>query len=467
LQQVPAGWDFEILVGGQPTDLGRAVVAGFPRAQFIEVQSSKVTAKLNHMAGQTSAELLLMADDDDLQPFNRLMAAVSAYERGAVWSASGIHRFVNTTDGRIAHWEGRASTGHVGTSVSVDRSTFLRVKGYPLVSSGKDGHLAHRLHAIKASFHDISIEIGDELVCLQHATNINTRPFPPPHRQKRKGKFQITGLPSDTMLPLTAQRTVDGLLHPSRVISIGITTCNRPVGCLRLLEDIDRYTPEGKVVHVAVFDDASTEDYSAVKRFLQTRGWLYFRAPQNHGKQQWWRLVNQMLAYWQATPAAHYYFIQDDIRLCEDFFTRTIALWDTIRHRDKVSLYLLRDSSRSKVGSECWTAFKSRIEGKVEQTQWVDCNAFLFNAEFLKRLGAALYPVPPKRWAKDPSLSSGVGRQFSQRLHLAQGRLYRSLHSYVLHMEAESQMNPVARKRDPLQAVQFIDSQDTAPRSSP
>ena len=456
LQTVPAGWEYEILVGGEPHDAGREVAAAVG-ATFVAVGSPKVTDKLNQLARTTDAELLLMADDDDLQPMNRLITAVAAFEQGAMWSASGIHLFVNTTDGRISHWEGRASTGHVGTSVSVARSFFLRVNGYPSVPSGKDGHLAHRLHGIKAPFKDISIEIGEDLVCLQHAENLNTRPFPRPGQRRSKGKFKITGLPTNTPLPLAAQRTVTGILSPDKVISIAITTCNRPDGCLRLLEDIDRDTPDSKVIHVAVFDDGSTADYSAVKRYLQTRGWLYFRAPQNHGKKLWWRWVNKVLTYWQAAPAAHYYFIQDDIRLCEDFFTRTIALWDTIRHRDKVSLYLLRDASRSKVGMECWTSFKSRVEGKVERTQWVDCNAFLCNTEFLTRLGASLHPIHTRRWDSNPTLSSGVGRQFSLRLDLAKGRLYRSLHSYVLHVDVKSQMNPEARKRDPLQAVRFID----------
>jgi FkbM family methyltransferase len=239
-------------------------------------------------------------------------------------------------------------------------------------------------------------------------------------------------------------------------IAIAITTYNRPESCLRLLRDIAR-DKAGYRVRVVVFDDASAEDYKPVRQFCRTHGWQYVRAAQNHGKRQWWRWVNEVLARWTRDAADHFYFIQDDMRLCSDFFRRTLSLWDQISDQNKAALYLLRDAKRNAPGITCWTQFKSRIEGAVERTQWADCNAILLNRTFLDTLGGALEPIPQSRWDKNPLLSSGVGQQWSQRLHAAKKGMFRPLESYVLHIDEPSHMNPEARRKNPLRAVKFVD----------
>ncbi len=463
LQQVPAGWSFEILVAGQPGDPGEAVTSIFTNARFFTIPSPKVTDKLNHLAKQTNAELLLMADDDDLQSLNRLAAGVTALDSGCQWSASGVHRFVSMESGKVARWTGPPSSGFVGTTVSITRALFLKVKGYPSVPAGKDGHLAFRVNKVKGvRFFDTSKLIGDETICLQHGSNINTRPFPGRAKVRRKGIFRIRGLGpwQEAGLSVMAAESLRGLLTPSvpgKAISVALSTYNRPDSCLRLLQDIKRDAGD-LGIHVTVFDDGSTANYEQVCVFLTQQGWQWVTNAVNLGKRGYWQTMNKVIRQWAKAPLTHYYFLQDDIRLCNDFFNRTIELWDKVPDRQKASLYLLRDSHRGELGSTCWTGYKSRIEGSVERTQWCDCAAFLASRHFVEGLSGRIHAIPGSRWAGNSKLSSGVGQQISTRLHKANKGLYRALDSYVLHKDAgNSLMNPRARRENPMAATCFID----------
>ena len=247
-QKVPDGWGFQILVSGKADDSGQAVVAKCRGARFIPCTSDKDTDKLNLLAKATSAELLLMADDDDLQPLDRLAVAIQAYEQGAGWSASGPHRFFSMTTGQMARWDGKASRGLVGTSVSVSRQIFMKANGYPSVDSGKDGRLAARIRRTspQARFKDIS-NIGDGLICIQHASNINRRPFPAKGVKTAKGWFSIVGQGhwATADLPDFARDTLMGLHHGGEVRVGSLATIPSRVGMLQqvvkaVLPQVDR-----------------------------------------------------------------------------------------------------------------------------------------------------------------------------------------------------------------------------------
>lgn len=218
-QAVPQGWQMEILVGGEVHDPGAQVCRTYqPQVRFIGLAHSRVTDKLNALALETQADLLLMADDDDLQPINRLKAAVQMFDQGCAWSASGLHRFVDLKTGQVARWTGKSQWGLVGTSVSITRELFLKAGGYPSVAAGKDGHLAYRVNQQPPpKFGDVGPLIGEGLICLQHGKNINTRPFPSVGEVTTKGKFEIRGEGSWTVaaLPEPTRVTLSTLLNPN------------------------------------------------------------------------------------------------------------------------------------------------------------------------------------------------------------------------------------------------------------
>ena len=462
VQQIPEGWAFEILVAGRANDPGRPF-AEATGATYVPVEHDWVTVKLNALIPHVRGELCLLADDDDIQDPERLLAAVEAHQEGAGFSATGVKWVYHVKEDRLTRWSGVNHAHLVGTTVSVRIELLRRVGGWPLISKGKDGPFADRLRKIGAVFHNLSSRLTNTVV-RQHGQNIwKRRPLPNPGAHASKGRFQITGHKTlhDHLddLPLSTQNI---LLHPEGdaplgpTIAVAVTTYSRPESCLRLLKDIARSVGPCRV-RLAVFDDCSPGNYKSVRRFLRQQGWEWVEAPHNHGKKRWWQIVNRVFNWWAVEPTDYYYFIQDDIRLCKDFFGRTLRLWGEIQDPAKVSLYLLRDEARNQTGIQCWTLFRSRVVGPVEKTQWVDCNAFLCNELFLHHLGGQLTPISLRRWSRNPAISSGVGRQISIRLNQSGATLYRVLSSYVLHLEEVSLMNPEDRKKNALRAVDFVD----------
>lgn len=191
-QASPTGWTFNVFVGGQPNDPGRAVAEGLG-AEYIVVKSQTVTTKLNAMLRQVKGELVLLADDDDIQPSNRLWAAVRAFESGFDWSASGDHWFYDIPNDCLTLWSGPASAGLVGTSLSISTKLARKARGWPSMKRGKDAPMAKRLKDAGGKFRSVTAEIGPNLVCLQHGKNIWTRPVVGKGEVSRKGSFNIEG----------------------------------------------------------------------------------------------------------------------------------------------------------------------------------------------------------------------------------------------------------------------------------
>ena len=194
IQTVPPGWTYEILVAGEPTDLGRWEAGDFDRTRFVSVASSLVTTKLNKLLQETDAELVILADDDDLQPQGRLAAAVSAFTGGFEWAGSRICHFYHVAQDCLTRWEG-PRVGLIGTSLSFSTKLLREIQGWPELERGKDGPLVDRIQRLERR--PIPADLTDDLaktVCLQHGKNIWDRPLVDKGSSTSKGTFQIRGL---------------------------------------------------------------------------------------------------------------------------------------------------------------------------------------------------------------------------------------------------------------------------------
>jgi len=196
-QTVPAGWDYEILVGGEPTDAGKGLVQKMERVRYVEVTSQTVTSKLNAIlqAAGPTVDLVLLADDDDIQPIGRLAAACRAHDEGAHWSGVAEVLFYALAEDRVMRWTGRAEQGLIGTSISFAGEHLRKVGGWPERARGKDGPMAAAFRKgmnTRPVFKDITKEI-DLIVCLQHADNIWNRAVLEREGRSRKGSFEIIG----------------------------------------------------------------------------------------------------------------------------------------------------------------------------------------------------------------------------------------------------------------------------------
>lgn len=243
----------------------------------------------------------------------------------------------------------------------------------------------------------------------------------------------------------------------ARRVCIAITTYCRPQGLTWLLDDIERQWPAGEPLDLRIYDDGSPATDAAFLERARANGWSYLRAPVNHGRTRWWQWWNIILADLRSSAASVFYVLQDDMRLCADFFGRAGRLWDAIPDDAKGALDLHVAQGRDALGSTCWTGIPAQAVGEVIRSGWIDCAAFLAPRRLLDKLGWRLDPISPRRWAREPSLSSGVGRQVSMRA-VAQGlMLYRVSRSLTVHDDSPSLLNADVRRRTPLRTAGFVD----------
>ena len=241
-------------------------------------------------------------------------------------------------------------------------------------------------------------------------------------------------------------------------IEVVITTYNRPDRLMLLLQDIE-LQGGGLDICVRVYDDASTADYSKVADFLLSRKQQFIRSPTRHGKKGLWRWMTRIFQDTRSVQANHFLFLQDDIRLCRDFFQRVLRVWRSLPDK-RGTLNLHRDESRASHTKGCWTSAPLVREGEVSLTGWTDCAAFVCSREAIADLGWRLHPIPDDRWHENSGLSTGIGQQISTRLHSRGWALYRTEQSLVVHSDAVSWLNP--DRKDSMRTVFFVDGEAAA-----
>lgn len=226
-------------------------------------------------------------------------------------------------------------------------------------------------------------------------------------------------------------------------IQVLIPTCERPDLLARLRESINRKS--------ALFTQFTSIFEDTDKARCEENGfdYTYYMTGKRYGKERFWELVNFMFS--KLIEADYYFFMGDDMSLCESFFEKAIMAYDNIEDEKKICLSLYMPKGRESKPN--WTnVVPVRIKFKgveVLKTQWNDL-CFVAKKDFFEALEYRINPISYKRWAKDPLRSSGVGEQISHRLHKAGYSMYHTIESLVTHGDHPSIMNPVERKLNPL-----------------
>lgn len=227
------------------------------------------------------------------------------------------------------------------------------------------------------------------------------------------------------------------------MLTVLITTYNRPKLLHSLLEDLVSQQGEEKF-RVHVYDDCSTEDYSAVKEFLSSHGWKWHESDENHGKIRHGEFIGRIFGD-QKRRKGPFLFLPDDVRLRDDFFPRMWAAWDSVEDRNKVCMRLLVSEKRRTQSS--WTGVPvSSASDLADEVGFFDAIA-LFNKAFLRALDHTVPPVDG-RTARDPNQSSGMGKAVSMALHRKRKKMYRVKESLLTHVVTVSQMHPDKRLED-------------------
>jgi len=228
-------------------------------------------------------------------------------------------------------------------------------------------------------------------------------------------------------------------------IQILIPTCNRPQQLASLRDSINRKAALFEHEQwTSIFED--TEAASCEEHGIN---YSYYMTGRRYGKENFWQFITFMFS--KLIDADYYFFIADDMELCDSFFERAISTYDNIQDDKKICLSLYMPKGREDKPN--WTNIvptKVKFEGtEVLRTQWNDL-CFVAKKDFFEALEYKINPISYKRWQKDPLRSSGVGEQISHRLHKAGYYMYHTIESLVTHGDHDSVMNPIERKLNPL-----------------
>jgi glycosyltransferase involved in cell wall biosynthesis len=215
-------------------------------------------------------------------------------------------------------------------------------------------------------------------------------------------------------------------------IAVLITTCKRPFSLHKLITKLNE---EKDIYDISffIFDDSKA----------------------GNGKKKFWKTINDLWQQIKAKQYDYYLHIQDDALPEDHFVARAIRMWENIEDKNKIVLNLFLDGSR--LGKTCWTGQWPQLHSfkgtRYLLTQWVDMFSFICEKAFFEKLDWKIEPISDERWSLNPELSSGVGRQISNRLCQSGWNLYQLTESLSEHIGDVSIMNPKVRIREPMKSV--------------
>lgn len=231
-------------------------------------------------------------------------------------------------------------------------------------------------------------------------------------------------------------------------IQVCLTTYERADSLQRLLLDLERES----ATRVCVYDDCSpSADYAQCIALIKQRAWTWQRAPKNHGRVGYPRLIDGIWQDLGKGPSADLYvFLQDDNRLCSLFFQRLVETWQSIDSSSKGAMMLLTDDRDT-----IWGAAKGpKSLGKADRIGWVD-SMYVAPARTLHDFQFRFPVIPPR----PAGLSSGTGLGLTNALRRLGRTMYRANPSLVAHVSIPSLMHGQERVKHPLHAKNYIDGE--------
>jgi hypothetical protein len=220
-------------------------------------------------------------------------------------------------------------------------------------------------------------------------------------------------------------------------ILINITSYNRSKKLLKLLNQL-------KGFDVKVWDDSSNK-FKIEYLLKWDNKTTFYQFKENHGKEKAWKKFKFIFDKLKYTDYDYYFFLPDDVDLCDEFIYKALDLWCGIKDEDKICLSF-SDVKRTK--KPCWTEFESIENYNVIQTQWTDL-MFICEKRFFQLV--ELTEVCETRWKINPLLGSGVGSKISNHFHNMGLKMYNTKENLLIHTGNDnSLMNPQERKKTKL-----------------
>jgi hypothetical protein len=208
-------------VVGHAEDPGRFVSTwsnGVVHCQWLDCESPQVTDKINVALAfirPRGYDIVLLADDDDLQPPYRIEKTVTRITRRCDWVGSRGHTSVELTTGQTTRTMGQSPEAAIVGPAWGFRTSLLAKLGWewPSCDRGKDRPMLDKIRekAPDAVFGDMT-EYMQQIVQLQHGHNLNPRPVPAQGHTWPGRMWQIEGLGKE-MWPPWADAHVRALMR--------------------------------------------------------------------------------------------------------------------------------------------------------------------------------------------------------------------------------------------------------------
>lgn len=203
----PAGWHAEVLVVHHVRDSTAAsVVAGWSDlglpCRALESRQETGGGKRSAALRVATGDLVLVADDDDCSSSARAAAAITAFEAGHQISETREFRYLHLATGNVTRWCGRGDHAHapvtVGTARNYKRTLLTRTGGWRalprLIEKDLHARIVSRHPGKTSRVRDLSDELADTTVCLQHGTNVwPDRPDLAKGAELYRGAFRLVG----------------------------------------------------------------------------------------------------------------------------------------------------------------------------------------------------------------------------------------------------------------------------------
>jgi len=198
----------------------------------------------------------------------------------------------------------------------------------------------------------------------------------------------------------------------------------------KMLDSIVANLPEARVLIIDDYSDFNVYKYPT----------YVYRSEERMGKEGFWK--QWKLAFNFCSEQRHdiYLFMPDDFLDMD--WERIKETHERFKH-EPYACNIINDGRE-----ECWYSFKPiKIDEDFMQIGFVDCG-FFCNYETLSKLKFTMYETPI--YSTSANLSSGVGKQLTQRLNQLAVKIYLPLRSMAFHGNHESMMHPELRKQQPL-----------------
>lgn len=206
----PAGWNYEVLVAHDPRDRHAVescdVYANLYSMNIRPVESRHATGggKRSDALRVATGELVMAADDDDIQSPLRAAAAIRAFTKGHSLSELREFRYLHLDTGAVVRWCGRGDAGRapvaVGTARNYRRSLLVKAGGWRalprLIEKDLQARITGRFptHARALELGKVDGGLADTTICLQHDSNIwGDRPAVERGAEVERGAFRLVG----------------------------------------------------------------------------------------------------------------------------------------------------------------------------------------------------------------------------------------------------------------------------------